>query len=99
MHINSGIPNRAFYLAAVGLGGNAWDGAGPIWYAALTSGIGADTDFAGSPPRRSRRRRRLAGGRAKRSRSRLGAGRRHRRARRHGRSGVGRGPRPRPRPS
>jgi hypothetical protein len=47
VHINSGIPNRAFYLAATAIGGNAWEGAGPIWYAALTSGIGADTDFAG----------------------------------------------------
>ncbi|MGZ4473620.1 MAG: protealysin inhibitor emfourin [Nocardioidaceae bacterium] len=47
VHTNSGIPNRAFYLAATGIGGNSWEGAGPIWYAALTSGIGADTDFAG----------------------------------------------------
>jgi Zn-dependent metalloprotease len=47
VHTNSGIPNKAFYLAAVGVGGNSWDGAGAIWYAALTSGIGADTDFAG----------------------------------------------------
>ncbi len=47
VHTNSGIPNRAFYLAATALGGNAWEQAGPIWYAALTSGIGADTDFAG----------------------------------------------------
>ena len=47
VHINSGIPNRAFYLAATGIGGNSWDGAGRIWYAALTSGIGGDTDFAG----------------------------------------------------
>src|SRR3954447_7472574 len=46
VHLNSGIPNRAFYLAATGIGGNSWDGAGRIWYAALTSGIGADTDFA-----------------------------------------------------
>ena len=35
VHINSGIPNRAFYLAAIALGGNAWDIAGKIWYAAL----------------------------------------------------------------
>ena len=28
VHINSGIPNRAFYLAATGIGGSAWDGAG-----------------------------------------------------------------------
>ncbi|MGN6129120.1 MAG: protealysin inhibitor emfourin, partial [Nocardioidaceae bacterium] len=47
VHINSGIPNRAFYLAATALGGRSWDTAGPIWYAALTSGIGAGTDFAG----------------------------------------------------
>jgi Zn-dependent metalloprotease len=36
--INSGIPNRAFYLAATMIGGYAWEGAGPIWYRALTSG-------------------------------------------------------------
>ncbi|HEY6932947.1 MAG TPA: protealysin inhibitor emfourin [Marmoricola sp.] len=47
VHINSGIPNRAFYLAATGIGGDAWSGAGRIWYAALTSGLAADTDFAG----------------------------------------------------
>jgi Zn-dependent metalloprotease len=47
VHLNSGIPNRAFYLAATAIGGGSWDGAGKIWYAALTSGIGADTDFAG----------------------------------------------------
>ncbi len=47
MHTNSGIPNKAFHLAATGIGGNAWEGAGKIWYAALTSGIGAETDFAG----------------------------------------------------
>ncbi|RLV47659.1 M4 family peptidase [Nocardioides mangrovicus] len=47
VHTNSGIPNRAFYLAATAVGGSAAEGAGRIWYAALTSGIGADTDFAG----------------------------------------------------
>jgi Zn-dependent metalloprotease len=47
VHTNSGIPNKAFYLAATGIGGTSWDGAGAIWYAALTSGIGPDTDFAG----------------------------------------------------
>ncbi len=35
VHINSGIPNRAFYLAAIGLGGFSWDRAGRIWYAAM----------------------------------------------------------------
>ncbi len=47
VHTNSGIPNKAFHLAATGIGGSSWEGAGKIWYAALTSGIGADTDFAG----------------------------------------------------
>jgi Zn-dependent metalloprotease len=32
VHINSGIPNRAFALSAKALGGNAWDTAGRIWY-------------------------------------------------------------------
>lgn len=35
VHINSGIPNHAFYLAAVELGGQPWLGAGKIWYQAL----------------------------------------------------------------
>jgi len=37
VHINSGIPNRAFYLAATKLGGYAWMRAGLIWYRTLTS--------------------------------------------------------------
>jgi Zn-dependent metalloprotease len=32
VHINSGIPNHAFYRVATALGGNAWDTAGRIWY-------------------------------------------------------------------
>ena len=35
VHINSGIPNHAFYLLAVMLGGKAWLRAGHIWYQAL----------------------------------------------------------------
>lgn len=35
VHINSGIPNRAFVLIAKALGGNAWDLAGRIWYDTL----------------------------------------------------------------
>lgn len=35
VHINSGIPNKAFYLAATAIGGNAWDVAGNIWYRTL----------------------------------------------------------------
>ena len=34
VHLNSGIPNRAFYLAATALGGKAWEVAGRIWYEA-----------------------------------------------------------------
>jgi Zn-dependent metalloprotease len=45
VHINSGIPNRAFYLAAIALGGNSWDAAGRIWYEALRQSD-ARTDFA-----------------------------------------------------
>ena len=36
-HENSGIPNHAFYLAATTIGGQAWQKAGKVWYAALTS--------------------------------------------------------------
>ena len=32
VHINSGIPNHAFYLLATSLGGYAWEKAGRIWY-------------------------------------------------------------------
>jgi Zn-dependent metalloprotease len=35
VHINSGIPNRAFYLAAIAIGGRAWEKAGRIWYETL----------------------------------------------------------------
>ncbi|WP_232835513.1 M4 family metallopeptidase [Actinocorallia populi] len=48
VHINSGIPNKAFHLLAVGLGGRSWERAGQIWYDTLTSGlIYPDTDFSG----------------------------------------------------
>ncbi len=47
VHLNSGIPNRAFHLAATAIGGTAWEGAGAIWYAALTGpDVGPTTDFA-----------------------------------------------------
>jgi Zn-dependent metalloprotease len=35
VHINSGIPNHAFYRAAIAFGGYAWERAGRIWYEAL----------------------------------------------------------------
>jgi Zn-dependent metalloprotease len=36
VHLNSGIPNRAFYLVANALGGHAWERAGRIWYDTIT---------------------------------------------------------------
>lgn len=48
VHLNSGIANRAFYLAATAMGGTAWDGAGRVWYDALVGDqVGPETDFAG----------------------------------------------------
>ncbi len=47
VHLNSGIPNRVFHLVATALGGRSWEVAGQVWWAALTSGLAADTDFAG----------------------------------------------------
>lgn len=35
VHINSGIPNHAFYLAAMEIGGNSWEKAGQVWYQTL----------------------------------------------------------------
>ena len=35
VHINSGIPNHAFFLVANALGGRAWEKAGQIWYRTL----------------------------------------------------------------
>lgn len=47
VHINSGIPNRAFYLVASALGGHAWERAGKVWYATLTGGeLASDAQFA-----------------------------------------------------
>ena len=44
VHINSGIPNRAFYLVATGIGGYAWEAPGHIWYEALKASS-PTTDF------------------------------------------------------
>lgn len=47
VHLNSGIPNRAFQLAATAIGGTSLEGAGQVWYAALTSGnVSPTADFA-----------------------------------------------------
>lgn len=44
VHINSGIPNRAFYLVATALGGYAWKEAGQLWYDALRDARLAQND-------------------------------------------------------
>ncbi|MFD5475357.1 M4 family metallopeptidase [Streptomyces sp. NPDC127105] len=47
VHINSGIPNHAFYLVATALGGHAWEKAGQLWYDVLTGGeLHEDAQFA-----------------------------------------------------
>ncbi len=45
VHINSGIPNRAFALAARSISGNAWEQAGVVWYRALTGGLSSTATF------------------------------------------------------
>ncbi|MBT2467535.1 M4 family metallopeptidase [Streptomyces sp. ISL-66] len=47
VHINSGIPNHAFYIVASELGGKAWERAGQIWFDTLTGGeLAQNADFA-----------------------------------------------------
>ncbi len=48
VHINSGIPNHAFYLMATAIGGNAWEKAGMIWYVAARDKFNSNTDFQGA---------------------------------------------------
>lgn len=45
VHINSGIPNHAFYIVATELGGNAWERAGKIWYVTLKDKLTANSNF------------------------------------------------------
>ena len=45
VHINSGIPNHAFYLLATSLGGYAWEKAGKIWYVTGRDKFKSNTDF------------------------------------------------------
>jgi Zn-dependent metalloprotease len=48
VHLNSGIPNHAFYLAAYNVGGYAWEKVGRVWYAALcdTALVKINANFA-----------------------------------------------------
>lgn len=45
VHINSGIPNKAFYNVAMELGGYAWEKAGRIWYRTLCEALDQSSDF------------------------------------------------------
>ncbi len=48
VHINSGIPNHAFFLTATAMGGPAWEKAGRIWYLAARDRFSSNTDFRGA---------------------------------------------------
>lgn len=45
VHINSGIPNHAFYITAMELGGYAWEKAGQIWYVTLKDRLISNSQF------------------------------------------------------
>ncbi|HEX3052072.1 MAG TPA: M4 family metallopeptidase, partial [Aggregatilineaceae bacterium] len=45
VHINSGIPNHAFYITARDMGGFAWEKAGQIWYSALCDKLSSLSNF------------------------------------------------------
>lgn len=45
VHINSGIPNHAFFLAARALGGHAWDRPAKIWFNAFTGMLNKRATF------------------------------------------------------
>jgi Zn-dependent metalloprotease len=46
VHTNSGIPNRAFVLAAKAIGGHSWEKTGKIWYVTLTERLTGNAGFA-----------------------------------------------------
>ncbi|OUL36649.1 peptidase M4 family protein [Nostoc sp. T09] len=46
VHINSGIPNHAFYLVAIEIGGYAWEKAGKIWYITLRDRLRSRSNFS-----------------------------------------------------
>jgi len=45
VHINSGIPNHAFYLTAQEIGGFAWEKTGKIWYTTLATQVTSNINF------------------------------------------------------
>ncbi|HYI08451.1 MAG TPA: M4 family metallopeptidase [Thermoanaerobaculia bacterium] len=46
VHINSGILNHGFYLAAMTLGGKTWEVPGRIWYTVMIERLRPEADFA-----------------------------------------------------
>jgi Zn-dependent metalloprotease len=46
VHTNSGIPNRAFYGAAMRIGGYVWEKSAKIWYVALRDYLRPNATFA-----------------------------------------------------
>jgi len=44
-HLNSGIPNRAFYGAATRAGGYAWETVGKVWYVTWRDYLPSDASF------------------------------------------------------
>lgn len=46
VHINSGIPNHAFYLASTSVGGHAWEQTGRVWMDTMLQGrVGSTSSF------------------------------------------------------
>jgi Zn-dependent metalloprotease len=45
VHINSGIPNKAFYNFAIALGSYSWLKSGKVWYITLIEKVRPDTNF------------------------------------------------------
>ena len=45
VHINSGILNRAFFLAATGIGGRTWEVLGRVWFLTLTERLDPQAGF------------------------------------------------------
>ena len=45
VHINSGIPNHAFYVTSIDLGGFAWEKTGQIWYITLRDKLSSGATF------------------------------------------------------
>ncbi|HEY9852307.1 MAG TPA: M4 family metallopeptidase [Leptolyngbyaceae cyanobacterium] len=51
VHINSGIPNYAFYIAAMEIGGYAWEKTGRIWYITLRDRLRPWSNFKAAADR------------------------------------------------